>query len=1054
MSDPKLISPLLDNYIVGDPISEKTGVTCCPALERDSQKKCIVKIISTPTSQSQLDALLLSGAYTDAQSALAYFRTVADGIIDEAKVLQRLSQLEGFSPYISWQLVPMTDGVGFDVYTLSEYRKTLAKLLRGDNLTHLAAVNLGLDLCTALAVCRRIGYLYVNLKSDNIYLSDNNTWKIGDIGFVRLDSLKYASLPERYRSEYTAPEINDAFASLNTTLDIYALGLVLYRIYNGNQLPANFEEAKKEQLPPPDYADYEMAEIILKACDPDPANRWQDPIEMGQALVSYMQRNGVNDTPIIPEPISIEPDAPASLTSETAEGNSPELNAVSKSVGIVDASSEPDEDSVEPQNTEINADAEFEATSVFLTASNDETAPEQNEDQLDGIDVTDEVSDILSHADELISHPTPDMRDLPVEVADTIDDIPEENLETATQLDTSDNEIDNINSSANATEEPELIGNVPDDASPIEMVDGESATVEAGSNDNEAVANDMTDEAAPEPGQEPSDATNVDISDEEDPAIPVEIANAKTTDAENEIDDESLAEDDTETDKPGINKKHWLRNLLIGLGIVALAVLAFLFYAKYYLQTIDSLSVLKTPDGKVTISISSKIEESMLSVVCADAAGVTQTVPVKNGCAVFENLMPGGAYTAKVTITGFHGLTGKTETEFTVPSVMKILDFIALTGAEDGSVLLSFSTQNQDSEEWMIAYKNDDGDEIIENFSGHNYSINGLTLGKSYTFTLTPAEEIQYTGTTEITHTVTKVIMPEDLHIVSIVEGKMTASWSAPADTSVEKWIVSCHGDKGFEKILDTDNTTIVIEGVEATEEYTIEVSAIGMSVSASIVVPANPISVADFNIAENGTNLLVSWTCNPAPQSELTLLYSVDGTELKEVRSSDNNAELENFIPEASYVLLLKDVNGCELVGGRYTYKTATADKFSGYHVKDSDMRFYPCKTPNKSNWTKKDLSSSDFTTTFGQNEKMSFLVELKDTYNTSKDSITTMFVFRDNNGTVVDYSTSTQTWTQMWYKGLCELNVPSTPSEVGTYTVSIYMNGMLAGESKVTIK
>ena len=63
-------------------------------------------------------------------------------------------------------------------------------------------------------------------------------------------------------------------------------------------------------------------------------------------------------------------------------------------------------------------------------------------------------------------------------------------------------------------------------------------------------------------------------------------------------------------------------------------------------------------------------------------------------------------------------------------------------------------------------------------------------------------------------------------------------------------------------------------------------------------------------------------------------------------------------------------------------------------------------------------------------------------------------MFVFRDNNGAVVDYSTSTQTWTQMWYKGLCELNVPSTPSEVGTYTVSIYMNGMLAGESKITIK
>ena len=70
MSEPKLISPLLDNYMMGDPISEKSGSRCCPALERDLQTKCIVKIISTPASQAQLDALLLSGAYADAQSDL------------------------------------------------------------------------------------------------------------------------------------------------------------------------------------------------------------------------------------------------------------------------------------------------------------------------------------------------------------------------------------------------------------------------------------------------------------------------------------------------------------------------------------------------------------------------------------------------------------------------------------------------------------------------------------------------------------------------------------------------------------------------------------------------------------------------------------------------------------------------------------------------------------------------------------------------------------------------------------------------------------------------
>ncbi len=79
--------------------------------------------------------------------------------------------------------------------------------------------------------------------------------------------------------------------------------MILYQVYNGGQLPE-----LSEPLAPPIYADYEMAEIILKACDPDPANRWQDPQQMGQAIASYMQRNTVNDDPIIPPPPTPEPE--------------------------------------------------------------------------------------------------------------------------------------------------------------------------------------------------------------------------------------------------------------------------------------------------------------------------------------------------------------------------------------------------------------------------------------------------------------------------------------------------------------------------------------------------------------------------------------------------------------------------------------------------------------------------------------------------------------------------------------------------------------------------
>ena len=92
MSEPRLISPLLDNFLMGDSISAHDGVYCCPAMRCQTDDKYIVKILSIPASQTQLDALLLAGAYTSKDAALAYFRELADASVREAQLLQQLSQ--------------------------------------------------------------------------------------------------------------------------------------------------------------------------------------------------------------------------------------------------------------------------------------------------------------------------------------------------------------------------------------------------------------------------------------------------------------------------------------------------------------------------------------------------------------------------------------------------------------------------------------------------------------------------------------------------------------------------------------------------------------------------------------------------------------------------------------------------------------------------------------------------------------------------------------------------------------------------------------------------
>ena len=385
MSEKKLVSPLLDGFAMGDPMSSHDGVQCCPAMRENSEERYIVKIISVPASQKQLDALLLTGAYPDAASATDYFKEVADGIVKEAELLKQLSKLEGFLAYDNWQTVPLEGSkLGYQVYLLSPYKRSLEKYLARNTMTQLGAVRLGLDLCAALSVCRRAGYIHVDLKPTNIYMSGKREFRIGDLGFVKLSALKYTSLPSKYCSRYTPPELHDALNTLNPTADIYAVGMILYQIYNNGELP--FEsKAPGTALPAPMNADYEMAEIILKACDPNPRKRYQTPIELGKVLVEYLKRNNPADTAIVP------PAAPAEF---------------------LDATFEPAEDAAsveaQPEAAEVTAEAQKEPVQSeeleFLNElTSDETAPDtQDAENVEAERLSDDVSSMLAQMDALL----------------------------------------------------------------------------------------------------------------------------------------------------------------------------------------------------------------------------------------------------------------------------------------------------------------------------------------------------------------------------------------------------------------------------------------------------------------------------------------------------------------------------------------------------------------------------------------------------------------------------------------------------------------------------
>lgn len=1013
MSEPKLISPMLDNFDMGGPISDHDGVRCCPAMRKNSDEKYIVKIISVPASQTKLDALLLTGAYPDKQSALAYFEQQANGIIDEKKILDNLAQLEGFVPFEDCQIVPMDNATGYDVYLLSEYQPTLKRQNSRSPMTHLEAVNLGIDICSALSVCRRSGYMCVDLKPSNIYIVGDKEFRIGDLGFVKLSGLKYASLPDKYRSGYTAPELDDAMASLNDTLDIYALGVILYQIFNGGEMPS----ISDGKLDSPAFADAEMSEIILKACDPNPAERWRDPVDMGQAIVSYMQKNGVNDIPLTVENFGTK----EQLIEATA-------NTVAEEIAGLDEDAASEETTVEDNAPDEVADT-------------DEIAPDLD------------VSVLLSTVDEVLSE----------EFAEEIQEETTGEIFTE-QTSASEPETESdvqVKTAATLTEEVEY-----DNLSFLDDWDEESKQLLAdledgysGVTDEVSDILDQIDELTAHPVPDPVVAPE-----------PVEIKIPDPIISEQEQEESIVEEEETsvQEDVPVVNeaipeeelpyipkkKRTGLIWAIVLILLIALGVGGYFFYTQYYLQPIHTLD-LTGAENELYVELTSDMDESLLTIICADSHGNKVTAPVVGGKAVFSGLAPDTAYTVTVETSGLHKLTGTTTKVYSTPLQTKIAQLNIITGSENGSVILSFTVEGPDSAQWNVIYSAEGEAERITAFPSHMVTLTGLTVGKEYTFHIEPVDSVYLTGETDTTYVAKNLVCAEDLHVTSCFNGELNARWSTPEGEAVPEWTVRCYNENGYDQTLVTNENTITFQEIDDSAAYTVEVTAAGMSVSQRVSIGTNSVTVTDFAVdASDAAVLALSWNTNrDIPAAGWLVQYTVNGVNSAEaIATAENSAQIP-AVPGGEYVFTIIGADGCAVLGGPFTHQQATSEAFDAYSLTQDQITARLCKTPEESNWDYRDLDDEDYVNTFLAGEKVSMVLAHSAWTEASSDEVSLIFAIYNENGELISFTHDSQVWKSMWSHSYCELDIPSVPVDAGTYNVVLYVNGMEMGSQKFEI-
>jgi len=326
LAEIKLNTELMTNMEVLTYLSRRGGTAVYSVRSLKSDQLYVLKHISVPESQKQVEALLFTGAASDEAAAQEYYAQVVADYQQELEQLEALSSSPNLRCFRSYEIKPKEDAIGFDVYLLAEYRPTLEESLADAPMSQASAVNLAMDLCSALMDLRAAGLIHRTVKPSNIFLNAQGHYMLGDLGIARIDQLKYCSMPESMLSPYSAPELFDLMANVNETIDLYSVGLILYRLYNGNHAPMEDERTTAKaadklritghELPAPMFADYEMAEIICKACAFKPEDRYQTPEEMKQALTDYMLRNQVGDDPVIPPLVLDEAPVAAEETEE------------------------------------------------------------------------------------------------------------------------------------------------------------------------------------------------------------------------------------------------------------------------------------------------------------------------------------------------------------------------------------------------------------------------------------------------------------------------------------------------------------------------------------------------------------------------------------------------------------------------------------------------------------------------------------------------------------------------------------------------------------------
>jgi len=267
-------------------------------------QKAAVKVVRIPKSDDEVGEIKAAYGLTEDQLKDFFYPEVIR-YKEEIQLMQTLGENANIVQVQDFEIMEDPSGrLGWYILIRMELLESLDAFIKREKLYVGDVMNMAMDILEGIQECENHNIIHRDIKTANLFRNKKGIYKLGDFGIARDTSASSRSLSHKGTDNYMAPEVYQG-KRYSHNVDLYALGIVIYKLLNKNRLPFLGEERltsrsierafqlrqQGEEFPRAIECSEELHKIIKKMCAYNPEDRYQSAQEVLRDLNEYQMAN-------------------------------------------------------------------------------------------------------------------------------------------------------------------------------------------------------------------------------------------------------------------------------------------------------------------------------------------------------------------------------------------------------------------------------------------------------------------------------------------------------------------------------------------------------------------------------------------------------------------------------------------------------------------------------------------------------------------------------------------------------------------------------------------